>query len=130
MRHALWLGHWHVDLVYERLEDDAIGQCKIRLAHQRAEVCIDPAAHETEGDVLDTLRHELLHLACGYFDHARQCVHSFLNDEEFSSVDQSFTLGAEHSVSAMERFLDGNGLTSKKLVENGRRELGLGEQEE
>ncbi|MCG8556242.1 MAG: hypothetical protein MJD61_13280 [Proteobacteria bacterium] len=131
MRHALWLGSWHVDVDYAPLQGSVMGENHINLPYLQCRISIDPESHDTESEVLETLRHELLHLCCGYIDHPRRCVSEVVKDHDvFSSLDQSFTLASEHAVLAMEKVLDFNGLTPAKLIENGRRELVSGDQEE
>ncbi len=124
MRHVLWLGQWHMDLSYGRLDDGVMGQCRIHLTHQRAEIQFDPQSHKTKEDLLDTLRHELLHLVIAYFDHARTTVAQYLQGDPFDACDVGFTLGAEHSVRGMERVLDACGLTPAKLIKRGNKMLG------
>lgn len=124
MRHALWLGQWRVALFYGRLDDGVKGECAIALAHQNAKVTIDPEQHDDAKDVLFTLRHELLHLAIAYFEQARKVVYQFLQGDSYDAVDVAFTLGAEHAVSAVERILDGAGLSPKRLVARGLKEIG------
>ena len=124
MRHALRLDHWHVRLHYDRLDDGVMGQCLMYLAHQNAHITIDPEQHDSLKEVLHTLRHELLHLALGYFEQARKTVGQFLQGDPFDACDVAFTLGAEHGVKVIERFLDGGGLTPARLIARGRKELG------
>jgi len=125
MKHALWLGAWRITVKYGRLDDGCMAQVHAKVAYQQARITIDPEQHETKADVLDSVRHELLHLVCAYFDHAHDVVAHFVSERENAAMHEAMHLASEHSVSHMERFLDGFGLTPAKLVSRGKRELGV-----
>lgn len=123
MRHALALNGWTVTMYYGREDDDTKGSARIVARDRRVKINIDPGAHEDEADVLETLRHELLHVAHGYFELPRELLCQFLDGDSFDAVDVGFSLAAEHTVDVLELALDGLGLTPLVLVERGREML-------
>ena len=123
MRHMMCLGQWTIDLECVRLEGTTMGACTVSLDHRRARIDIDPEKHEEVGELLDTLRHELLHIAHAYFLTARTAMSPFVSEKEFESVDHSFTLGEEHTVASFEGILDACGMTPERMIELGEEQL-------
>jgi len=119
MRMALGLSRWHVNVHYRALADDDIGTCLVDVPHFRATLGFDSAKHDDAGHVLETLRHELLHVCHAYFEIPRRVVGEHLSSEAFNAFDVSFRLAAEHTVASMEWLLDDQDVTPRKLVERG-----------
>lgn len=120
MRRALSMERWDVHMVYEPLPGGTMGQCAINMAHQHATITIDPASHDDEAAVLDTLLHEFLHLAHGYFEVARKVAAQYLDENAMEAADVGFELGAEQTVLAFQLILERMGVTVEKLLERGR----------
>lgn len=103
MRDALGLSDWTVTVTYER-DEDRMGSCSTMTSYQKATINIDPSHHDDEDEVLDTLRHELLHIVHDEF--------TILRTEE---NDRLHSHAAERTVLRMERMLDRLGFTPRKL---------------
>lgn len=123
MRHALGLNNWRVDIEYGVL-GERLGECVVNATYQRGTVTIDPAQHESEDELLDTLRHELLHLIHGDFETCRRITAQFIEGDSFDAMDVGWHLGAERTVLALERLLDSLGLGPRELVAKGREQMG------
>ena len=83
VRNSLFLNDWRVDLRYERCDKEhSIGECVIDFSYKTVAIRIDPDGHKTEEGVLDTLRHELLHVQHAEVDLLRDLAMKLIPTEE------------------------------------------------
>jgi hypothetical protein len=106
MRWALQLQDWHIHVTHVHLDGDAIGDCRPEPTYQRAYIRIDSDGHDTEEKVLDTLRHEMLHLLDAEMETYRKAVSQLLPDDVFNALDEFFRRAVEGMVGRVERMLD------------------------
>lgn len=120
MREALWLGHWHLDFAFCPCDNDGwTAQCYRKPPYRRATITIDPARAEDRADVLDSLRHELLHCVLGEFDVYANMVQTNIDKDDGPAVaveERAFTLAVERTVNHLECVLDGLGFTPERLA--------------
>lgn len=100
---------WKIDVLYEEAgQPNWAASCTRQLPYQMATIRIDPAMAKDEADVLESLRHELIHVALAPFDAYRDVVTSSIKPD--SSMDaaeeRSWTLAIESAVLAVERIFD------------------------
>lgn len=106
MRWAMQLQDWTINLTYGPLEAGNAGTCMADPKRCRAEIEIDPAALKDEAAVLDTLRHELLHILHAGYETYRSAVSHLLSADVFRTLDEVMSLGSESLVARLERMLD------------------------
>ena len=117
MGEALWTNDVTVELRFAPLEGSTVGRSDRSSPYRRADITIDPAGHDTEADVLHTLRHELLHSVLGEFDVYANMLESYLPDAAARGVEaKAWTLACERTVNRLEHVLDGLGWTPEALA--------------
>nr|WP_290224128.1 hypothetical protein [Trichocoleus desertorum] len=110
MMRQLGVQAWRVSVLYEPAGNNPnwVASCLTNLPYQRATIRIDPQMAESEEDVLDSLRHELIHVLLAPLDAYRDLVTS--NIEADSSMDaaesRAWTMAIETCVLAVERIFD------------------------
>lgn len=120
MRAALWCADVRLDLVYGPCSDpDWSAECERNAPYNRATITIDPARHEDEGEVLDSLRHEVLHLVLTEFDVYANIVQSNIDEGDGPAQaveERAWTLACERTINRLENVLDGLGWSSRALA--------------
>lgn len=106
LRDQLRLWDWHIDIYYERIEGDAAATVKVRSDYHRADISLDPERLDTEEEVLQALRHELIHIFLWPFHAFGEWAQQKSPGGEMASEDyRVFTHHLERSVWFMERFM-------------------------
>ena len=119
MQVNLALREWDIRHYAEKCPNDSFtAQCRINTPYHRAFIWIDPAGHEAEDDVLDSLRHELLHLVGAEWEVYATMIMAGVEDSETMQrvEDRACTLASERTVSKLEKMLDGLGVTPRRLA--------------
>lgn len=87
MASQLGLANWKITFYYRALDD---AKMKIRLheilSYKRAVITVDSECVETMEDVLNSLRHELLHIVAAPFTQAMYTVGKAIKDEFLTDV--------------------------------------------
>lgn len=114
---ALCLNAWQINVRPEKLAENVAGQYRVDFEYRRASIAIDPDENETETDVLDTLFHELLHVAlsayCMPLNLARDLAHS---SDATTGINEAFRNASELTVHQIEyAFKVGLGMNVKKI---------------
>jgi hypothetical protein len=119
MKRLLGVADWkiRVDFV-DHSAENLCGTCARQLPYQFAVITIDPVAHLSQRDVLDTLRHELIHVVLAPFDSYRaMAIANIKPDSPMDKVeDKAWKLSVESSVLAIERIFD-RGLTNYPITQ-------------
>ena len=137
MMHALGLQAWAIDIFYEAIETKGrvrpegfmlLGECGINEPYQKAQITINARAHDNRSALLQTLRHELLHIVMGpiqtFADAARR--HAMNGTEDLLSA--HYHECVERTVLGLERLLDwGHNLSPARLATKGRRLIAMAE---
>lgn len=122
MRDRLWLHGTAIQLEYGPVDTFA-ATCELSLPYRRATIRIDPQQCADEAEALRLLRHELLHVVIGEFDHAGNVALALgdVRDDtpEANAWDHAWTLAEERTVNNLENVLDTLGWTPEALADAG-----------
>lgn len=120
MRDALWANDTRITMVYGACSDSNwAAECDRNAPYRRATITIDPAQHDDEAEVLDSLRHEVLHLTLGEFDVYANMVQTNIDDSNGTAAaveSRAFTLAVERTINRLEVTLDGLGWSATALA--------------
>ena len=121
LRCACQIQSWEIEVIYEPLVE-VIATCECNVPYNIATITIDPEQHKAECAVLNTLRHECLHIVISEFDYLYNKMISIIpmtkNTREL--LDESYIRAQEVTVGNIERMLDyGLGLSDKKFYKRG-----------
>lgn len=108
---ALDLSGWRITFFYGPIPSKSPGsasraQIVLKTRSKIAAITFNPEELCNEQEVVETLRHELLHFMDGYYEIYRDSVHEFLDDNARESTDKIFYLASEHMVLMLEGMLD------------------------
>ena len=111
MQGRFGLAGWRLVLKYGPCPSSATAAAEVstNLDYQRAWVTVNPHTADDEADVIDSVRHELLHLVVSPYDLFFDHVAGGLVGAEAAQVRKLFVWSMEQSVLNMERMLDGIG---------------------
>ena len=126
MRNALCLNEWTVQVFYETL-----GKSDHMRRSQIAESRPDPKYMDAwikfyceeiddENEVLNTLRHELLHFLHADMQIMRRAVADMLTEKEFNVYTELHQHVCERIVHCIEALLDNLNFDPKKLIQHGK----------
>jgi hypothetical protein len=117
MKRNLALDDWAVHIEV----DASIGQlanCTLNGRQKIARVTLNPQEQDDRGDVLNCLRHELLHCYDADFDACRDALRKVLVEGEYKMWSEFHDVACEHLNARHERMLDALGLTAENLAED------------
>lgn len=100
---------WDVKVEYTRCEDGEATAWVVRnLPYRQAVITIDPEKAHDEAGVLNSLRHELLHVALAPFDAYLKAAQNFLADDAAALrvLDGVWVFAVETAVGNLERLMD------------------------
>ncbi len=106
MRWAMQLQDWQIDVTYLHLDGDAVADCRPEPTYRKAYIRIDNDKCADTEDVLETLRHEMLHIFDADMETYRKAVAQLVPDDVFNALDEFFKQAVEGMVSRLERMLD------------------------
>jgi hypothetical protein len=124
LRWSMNLQDWKIKVFYRELGDGddkartvTLGQCSANVYYRWADIFINHKAHDSEEQLLDTLRHELFHVLHSEFDVYIDQVSELVSDETKPTLRISHKLAIERLVGNLERMIDfGLGLSPAKMV--------------
>jgi len=105
MRDGLGLVHWKVRIEVKSNSNEDQGTCRPMPGYNKATITIDNERHESEEEVLDTLRHELLHLYGAEMWLLWEMVESICGKETSDQLTPMFHHMAESLVRRLERVM-------------------------
>lgn len=111
LRWALQLQDWKIDVEYGALSSDGdsprtMGECYADAEYRAARIVLDPHVLDNEEEVLDVLRHEMLHIFHAELKTYRSAVCQLLARDSFLAVDEILKLATETTVKRIEQMLD------------------------
>ncbi|MBD2119351.1 hypothetical protein [Trichocoleus sp. FACHB-262] len=109
MMRQLGVQAWKVAVLYEPTGNpNWVASCTRQLPYQSAVIRIDPHMAESEADVLNSLRHELIHVLLAPLDAYRDVVISNIEADSpmDAAEDRAWTMAIETCVLAVERIFD------------------------
>lgn len=119
MRAALGLNDWSITIVVDRL-DGLKAEIEYRTCYRCAAITFDPSGIKDRDDLLDTLRHEMLHLLHAETSLYEHALRRSLSREAMIPYEQMITHAHERLVGNLERMLDSNSMTPQALIDLGR----------
>lgn len=118
LKRAVQLQQWECDVRREAIGNKVPAQCQPMPGYRQAIIKLDSAELDDEEDLMDSLRHELLHCMISSFETYRKGVGELIDGTTFNALDVMFKRACEETVGNIERMLDhGLGLTPKKMIE-------------
>jgi hypothetical protein len=107
----------HITVEYAPMESGSVGLCQALPDYQSAQIVLDPEQHGDDvKQLLDTLRHELLHVLLGSSDTYRSAVGQATTRKQMKILDISFASMCETHVTRIERMLDSLLLTPDAML--------------
>lgn len=116
MKPKLGLGDWDISIRVTSPEDQNFSADIYKEVEYRvATITLDPYSHPDVNEVLDSLRHELLHLVLADLDVYQHMAISGSTLPE-NTLSGTWLYSTERAIGNLERVFDGFGLTSSKLA--------------
>jgi len=112
---AKWVNHWKFllgiddwDVVfrYAKLEDGTLGECGVEAVHKSAGITVDIEKHKNKQELLETIRHELIHIMHAEFELYRNATIKYLTPNMIDMADDIYSIGAEGLVLKVEHMLN------------------------
>lgn len=117
MKWALQLQQWTLHLRLDHIGNNATARCEPQPEYRHAKLTFDPIEQESPHDLLENLRHELLHCLISRFETYRAAVRALVAKDIFYALDVVYYGAVEETVGDIERMLDyGLGITPAKMV--------------
>lgn len=110
--------HWTIGIrVHSASNPEWVADVAIEARYFRAWITIDVYQHLTEESIIDSLRHEMIHVLLGEGKSVLNSLHAALKGRSavFESVREVFSESEERTVALIEKTLDRLGLTSESL---------------
>ena len=104
-KYLLSLEEWDISVRNVKLEDGKLGECGCEPAHKSATINIDVSKHKTIEELLETVRHEFIHLVHAHFESYRNSVTKILAPNVRDATDDIYAIGAEDVVLKIEHLL-------------------------
>jgi len=117
-KYLLSIEEWDIQLRYINLEDGTLGECSVEPAHKAAVVLIDVGKHKNKNQLLDTIRHEMIHIVHAHFESYRASISKYLLPSVADVADDIFFIGAEDTVLKVEHLLKKLEINVKGYHEN------------
>jgi len=106
MQAALGVSDWDVIMSY--YGTDHAGEVRFRPGYRSAYITLDPSRLMSKGEVLNVLRHELIHLLAAELDIYRNTFMKFVSDQPrtIEAMEELYDSVVEKLVGNIERVLD------------------------
>ncbi|MEO0481902.1 MAG: hypothetical protein AAF196_20745 [Planctomycetota bacterium] len=108
-REAFSLTDWRIYAETHDLDPGNLANCSILDAYQKATIRIDVTQHESEEEVVESVRHEMIHLLLSPIEFVVDRV----GQMERSDLSAAACEGVERSVRMIEKAMDGLAKASK-----------------
>lgn len=109
---ALQLQKWTVEVSFGHVgsgrmsDNQRMGVCEAQPGQNLVAITIDPEQHDSEQELIRTLRHELLHVFHADHDTLNRVIAQHVNDEAESAIGKLLDVCAEQIVRRIETMLD------------------------
>jgi hypothetical protein len=80
-KELLKVEEWTINLMYGKCNDEAFGECVTLAPYKKATITIDLSKHDTPRKFLETLFHELLHVATADFDLVQDFMRAYFKEK-------------------------------------------------
>lgn len=101
-KYLLSLEEWDIQIRYTKMDDGDLGECSAETPHKLASIVVDVAKHKDTNHLLETIRHELIHVFHAQFEHHRTVASKFAAPNVIEILDELYMIGAEDIVVKME----------------------------
>lgn len=117
LRSAMQLNAWRIDIEWKAMDSGVQAICRSDSRYRVAKIEIDNDQHESEAEILATIRHELAHILHVEFMLYNLSVAHLIRQHERNALSEVFEAAQEKTVAAIEAMLDvGLGLTPAKMI--------------
>ena len=118
LKQALVLSSWRMSVTYVDFSDEVFAaEVSVKEEYEVVEVRLDASCMEDEVELLDTIRHELLHCLTPNYVRLKKWLHNRLSLEAYTLVCGILEDEDEKSVRRIEKVLDlGLGSTPARMV--------------
>jgi hypothetical protein len=109
MSEALGVHHWFFNIDYHSTgNENWKASCSRNIDYHHAHIIIDPAHCHSEKDVLESLRHEMLHVILAPFDLYRDLVTQHIQEDSVEARQErrAFNYAVEQMVLRLEKMFD------------------------
>lgn len=117
--HLLAVHSWSIHVFFDTIPDEADdhhGHVRAnvlrKISYNIASITFDNAKFDTEQELLNSLRHELMHITHAAFDLYYETVMNFVPEDAIPAMRRLYTHAAEQTVVHLQRMFDWNGLHS------------------
>jgi len=105
-KHLLSIKDWDVQLRYTTLDADELGCCGVEPHHKSAMIMVDINQIKDKQELLEVIRHELMHIVHAHFNSYRQAVEKHLPPNVVTVSDEIFSIAAEDLVLKLEHLVN------------------------
>ena len=121
------LDDWTLDLTFTDLEEDIVGQCKLRPEYCQADITLDLTKINTDLLLVATVRHELLHVTLAHYHSAcKVALRLSASSPVREGINEVMWQAGERSVFQLEYLCDGLGFSDEDLLAEVRQVLKKG----
>jgi hypothetical protein len=125
LRYAMMLDSWKIDIEWKALDSGVQAMCRADARYRTAQIDIDNDQHESESEVLGTIRHEMAHILHVEFMLYNLAVAHLIRQHERNALSEVYEAAQEKTVAAIEAMLEtGLGLTPEKMIAVAKRRSG------
>lgn len=104
-KHLLSIEDWDIQFRYTSLDEDELGSCSVEPHHNSAMILLDLNKIQNKKELLEVVRHELIHITHAHFNSYRQAIIPHLPPNVVTVADEIFSIGAENLVLKIEHLL-------------------------
>lgn len=115
--HLLAVNNWTIHVFFDTIPDEADdhhGYVRAnvlrKISYNIASITFDNAKFDTESELLNSLRHELMHITHAAFDLYYETVMNFIPEDAIPAMRRLYTHAAEQTVVHLQRMFDWNDL--------------------
>ena len=115
MAHFFGLDNW---IITYKIHNDSPGmEVLTRANYREADISVNPIAFFTKNEILDTLRHEHIHILMADIDDMKSIVSCIIKEQNMiEAVDSVFFRSCERVTYCVERWLDRIGLRGEQII--------------
>lgn len=120
LRWIMGLSRWTIHFEYRHV-DDAMAQVTINPIAESATIVFDHDSHTSEVQAVETLFHELLHIALGDHEVAYNTAREYMEPREKQAFNEIQCMAIERGVCGIERLFYTLDMTPRKILRKAKR---------
>lgn len=102
LRWALDLQSWEVNIIWRDLPRGVLGKCEADSRYKRADISVDARKHDSEEEIQDTVRHEMLHVVGAHFETYRRALCPIVGEKQWKILEEIWRDANEGLVKQLE----------------------------